>query len=110
MTSKTPLYWLGAALTSLSISAAAQAEPAAADLQTRVLAAACYNCHGTEGRLSTAIPAIAGRPASVLESKLLAFKRGEKTGADATVMQRHAIGYSDDELAILANYFSNLGR
>jgi len=110
MTNKSPFYWLAIATGSLTLATAAQAESTAnvESLQTKVLAAACANCHGTDGRTSGAIPSIAGRPAFVLESKLQAFKRGEDQ--DATVMSRHASGYTDEELAALAQYFSNLGR
>lgn len=78
------------------------------NLSLQVLAGACANCHGTDGRLGGAIPAIAGRPAGILEAQLLAFKRGEQP--NATVMTRHAAGYSDAELAALAAYFSSLNR
>ena len=74
--------------------------------QVELLAASCANCHGTEGRLAGVIPAIAQRPAGVLEAQLLAFKRGEE--ARATVMDRIARGYSDEELRALARYFANL--
>jgi len=74
--------------------------------QAEVLAGSCANCHGTEGRLAGAIPAIANRPASVLEAQLLAFKNDEEPRA--TVMDRIAKGYSEDELRALAQYFANL--
>ncbi|SFX73409.1 c-type cytochrome [Marinospirillum alkaliphilum] len=76
--------------------------------QAALLASSCANCHGTDGKLAGSIPAIAGRPASVLESQLLSFKRGEMP--HATVMDRLARGYTDEELAILARYFANINR
>src|SRR5690606_41216605 len=75
---------------------------------TRLLAAACANCHGTDGKLGGAIPAIAGRPASVLENQLQAFKQGQV--ANATIMDRISRGYSDDELKRLAQHFSRITR
>lgn len=103
-------YWLTLATGSLVLGTTAQAQTAvtADSLQIQVLSGACANCHGTEGRSNGVVPVIAGRPASVLESKLLAFKRGEDP--TATVMTRHATGYTDAELAALAAYFSKLGR
>lgn len=74
--------------------------------QTALLAASCANCHGTDGKLAGAIPAIANRPATALESQLLDFKHDEQTRA--TVMPRIAKGYSDEELKALAQYFSNI--
>ncbi|NLC10466.1 MAG: cytochrome c, class I [Gammaproteobacteria bacterium] len=108
-TNNPAFHWLAAVATSLALSSTAQADSSpAASLQIQVLSGACANCHGTDGRLGGAIPVIAGRPAAVLESQLLAFKRGEEP--KATVMTRHASGYTDDELAALADYFSKLGR
>ena len=63
----------------------------------------CYNCHGTEGRINSAIPSIAGRDREFLEITLKAFKAGTKP---ATIMHQLAKGYTDQEIAILADYFS----
>jgi cytochrome c553 len=63
----------------------------------------CFNCHGTEGRLNSAIPAIAGRDREFLEETLKAYKAGTKP---ATIMHQLAKGYTDQEIAILADYFS----
>lgn len=75
--------------------------------QTALLAAACANCHGTDGKLAGVIPAIANRPASALEAQLLGFKHDENSRA--TVMDRIAKGYSDDELRALAEHFATIG-
>lgn len=63
----------------------------------------CFNCHGTEGNTKSAIPAIAGRERAYLEASLKAFKDGSK---QATIMHQLAKGYTDDEIAVLADYFS----
>ncbi|HEX6733320.1 MAG TPA: c-type cytochrome [Azonexus sp.] len=63
----------------------------------------CFNCHGTEGRINSAIPAIAGRDREYLAQTLLAFKAGTK---QATIMHQLAKGYTDEEIAVLADYFS----
>ncbi len=75
----------------------------------RALAANCAQCHGTDGRpvAGSAIPALAGRDRLELAAQLAAFKRGT---ARATVMDQIAKGYSDDELAALADYFARLPR
>lgn len=90
------------------LSVSAVASETASHAQTRLLAAACANCHGTDGKLGGAIPAIAGRPASVLERQLLAFKQGQVPGA--TIMDRISRGYSDEELRQLAQHFSRITR
>lgn len=107
MTIKTQLTrFASAGLLGLAVFSSAQAATANDTRQTQVLAGACANCHGTDGRLAGAIPAIAGRPAGVLEAQLLAFKQGQVP--HVTVMDRIAKGYSDAELATLAQYFSQI--
>lgn len=71
-----------------------------------VIAQSCAACHGTQGRLETDVPAIAGRPEPVLSAQLLAFKRDEMP--EATVMPRLAKGFTDEELEALAAYFAAL--
>ncbi|NHC07640.1 c-type cytochrome [Azonexus fungiphilus] len=70
---------------------------------TPYFAANCFNCHGTEGKVNSAIPAIAGRDREYLAETLKAYKAGTKP---ATIMHQLAKGYTDEELAILADYFS----
>ncbi|MCE8034014.1 MAG: c-type cytochrome [Halomonas sp.] len=72
--------------------------------QVNLMASACANCHGTDGRLVGSVPTLAGRPAAVLEARLLAFKHNETT--DATIMDRIAKGFTDEELAALAGHFA----
>lgn len=73
------------------------------DRQTRTWAAACAACHGTEGRATTGIPAIAGQDADRLFTALKEFKNDQRP---ATVMDQHAKGYTDEELQRLADYFA----
>lgn len=66
----------------------------------------CYSCHGTDGRSPGAIPSLTGMNAKQAEIMLKGFKSGD---IPATVMTRHAKGYTDAELEALANYIgSNL--
>lgn len=69
------------------------------------LANACTSCHGLEGRSVGATPVLAGQAEQDLLAKLEAFKQGT---AEATIMNRLARGYTDDELAALAAYFSSV--
>ncbi len=87
------------------LSLTAQADTVSPE-RAEMLAGSCANCHGTEGRLSGAVPALAGRPASTLETMLLSFKHEDN--ANVTVMDRIAQGYSDAELAALADYFADI--
>ncbi|MEA3406115.1 MAG: cytochrome c [Pseudomonadota bacterium] len=69
-------------------------------------ATTCFACHGPEGKyVGGTIPPLAGYPASVMETQLLAYKNGTRQG---TVMKRHMKGYTDQEIKDIANYFGTL--
>lgn len=74
-------------------------------LYTRTLAAACAQCHGTDGHAVAGlpIPALAGMPRGELLAKLRAFQAGT---VPATVMTQLARGYSDAQLQQLADFFA----
>ncbi len=61
----------------------------------------CYSCHGTDGRSAGAIPSLTGKNA---EQALLMLKEYKSGRLAATVMTRHAKGYTDAELEAIANY------
>ena len=61
----------------------------------------CYSCHGTDGRSPCSIPSLTGKTA---DQALLMLKEYKSGRLAATVMTRHAKGYSDAELEALANY------
>lgn len=72
-------------------------------LQMRDMAAACASCHGGQGRAEVGMASLAGANKDDLLKKMLAFKAGKQP---STIMQQLAKGYSDDQLAALASYFS----
>jgi len=93
-----PSQWLAAgALCLAAIGAQAQVN------QVRVWAAACANCHGTEGRALSGMEALAGKDKDELLQKMLDYKTGRKP---ATLMHQIAKGYSDEQLAQIAAYFA----
>ncbi|WP_407278342.1 cytochrome C [Aromatoleum evansii] len=77
------------------------ASPAATD--ARNLAANCTPCHSADTPEPNAIPRIAGLPAAKILHRLQAFRNGE---APATVMHQIVRGYSDHELALIANHLA----
>lgn len=77
----------------------------AADERGMMLALSCTACHGTAGASPGAIPSIRGKSADYLAERLRAFRDG---GRAATVMDRLAKGYSDEEIDALARYFASL--
>lgn len=69
-------------------------------------AAACGGCHGTADRLA-AIPTLQGRAPADLVTAMREFRNGVRR---ATVMDRIAKGFADDELAAIAAYVAGGGR
>ena len=78
------------------------AAPVAAD-PARNLAAACANCHGTDGRSLGGVPSLAGESKAKLLQSLREFRDGKKP---ATIMHQIAKGYNDAQLEALSDYFS----
>lgn len=76
-------------------------------LRGQILASTCFTCHGTDGVSPGAIPSIAGIPADSLRRTLKEFRDGRRP---STVMGRHATGYSDAEIASIADYLSQVTR
>lgn len=92
------------ALTIATLFAALQiASPAAAQTPASVppgvLIATCTGCHGQNGKSAGAIPALAGQDEATLRQAMLDFKNDRRVG---TVMNRHAKGFSDDEISAMA--------
>ena len=96
----------------LLIAAVVAAVPLAVSAQdnaaARSLAATCANCHGTDGRSATKeVAPLAGLPKDDIAAKLQGFRDGSRP---ATVMHQIAKGYSDQQLELVADYFSRRPR
>ena len=90
------MKWLAAAvLCASAIGAHAQVT------QTRVWAAACASCHGTDGRAQPGMASLAGR--TDLQKILLEYKAGTRP---ATLMHQISKGYTDEQLGQIAGYFA----
>jgi sulfide dehydrogenase cytochrome subunit len=76
-------------------------------LQLRGLAASCSNCHGTLGVAEPGNESLAGGNKDEMLKKMMDFKTGKKP---ATIMHQLAKGYTDEQLAALAGYFSSLKK
>ena len=107
-----------AAVVSISFQAIAQAPPAPpvaaapipfaapnlTPLGARALAANCAACHGTNGNSAGgAVPGLARANKDYFVTQMKAFREGKR---DATVMHQIAKGYSDAEIAALADFFA----
>lgn len=71
--------------------------------QVKVWAAACANCHGTDGRAQPGMEALAGKDKDEMVQKLLDFKSGRKP---ASIMHQLSKGYTDEQLKDIAAYFA----
>lgn len=98
-----PMLLAGTLVTTLGLPVATQAEASRA----AVLASTCFACHGTDGKSPGSIPSIYGYPAEVMRSHLKAFRAGTRA---ATVMDRHASGYTDEEIDMIASYLEQLDQ
>lgn len=70
-----------------------------------LLASSCMSCHGPGGKSKGAIPSLAGVEKAYFVKQMQDFKSGARP---ASVMHRHAKGYTDAEYALMAEYFSKL--
>ena len=94
-----PICMLIAGIATLPLSATAEVS------RGQILASTCFACHGTDGKSPGAIPSIHGYPAEVLERQLKGFRDGTRA---ATVMNRHAKGYTDEDIKLLSEYLGSL--
>lgn len=85
----------------LAISAHSWADTASA----QDLANTCAGCHGTDGNsVGPATPTLAGISAEYFTESMEEFKSAEDRAS--TIMSRIAKGYSEAEIALMADYFS----
>lgn len=94
--------WILAA--GLLSASAAQATSSNSDIEA--LAATCNNCHGVNGvSVGPSMPSIAGLPEFYLRNVMLQWKKGKRFAA---TMDRLIKGYTDEQIAALAQFFSRL--
>lgn len=74
-------------------------------LQVRSWAAACANCHGTNGQAQAGNESLAGVNRDELVRKLMDFKSGRRP---ATIMHQLSRGYTDEQLQAIAAYFASI--
>jgi len=102
VSARLPGRWLGASLGCLLLSAGCAGTPEAPPVvpsdADRLLAASCSGCHGSAAGQG-GLPRLDGLTAAELAEALRAFRAGRR---EATLMNRLAAGYSDDEIDRLA--------
>ena len=92
------LKFLAAAIGSASIAAAvvASAEPPAG-------AAACSGCHPASTRVMSPVPRLAGLDPAAIVKAMQEFRSGKRA---ATVMDRIAKGFTDEEILAIAAWYA----
>lgn len=70
-----------------------------------LIAQACVGCHGQAGAGQGVVPKIAGYNRELFIAQWGAFKANQRP---ATIMNRVARGYTDAEVAALAEYFARI--
>lgn len=68
----------------------------------RLLASNCFGCHGTDGRPAGGFERLAGESASEIIGEMR-----EMRTEDEGIMTVHALGYTDDQVKLLAQYFAS---
>ena len=94
------------AWTAIALGALGLAPNAFADGVSRgaLLASMCNTCHGTEGAGAKPMPGIAGETVADFVDIMQAFASGDEP---TSIMDRHAQGYTEDDIRAMAEYFAN---
>jgi cytochrome c553 len=90
--------WLGVAASLVCAGTALAASP-----EPPVGASSCSGCHAAGARVDTAVPPLKGRPAADIVAQMQAFRSGQKP---STVMDRIAKGFTDAEIAAIADWYA----
>jgi sulfide dehydrogenase cytochrome subunit len=97
---------LAASLTLLGTPGTAAAQGATGPDPLRAgayLAANCANCHGTAGQATSALPGLAGMPREGFIQAMKDYREGRR---NPTIMHQLAKGYSDEQIALMAEFFA----
>ena len=93
-----------AVIVMIAMACAASLRATAADPNyARNLAANCANCHGTDGKSAGVMPPLAGLDKNYIILQMQDFKSSKRP---ATIMHQLAKGYSDEQIELMAEYFS----
>jgi sulfide dehydrogenase cytochrome subunit len=69
----------------------------------RLLASNCFQCHGTNGK-GPGFDSLAGKSSSEIYKELKEFQSGKEGNG---IMARHAMGYTDAQMQLIANWFAS---
>ena len=66
-------------------------------------ASSCSGCHAVSASVQTSVPRLVGRPAADIVTAMQQFRAGQRP---ATVMDRIAKGFSDEETTAIAAWYA----
>jgi sulfide dehydrogenase cytochrome subunit len=93
-----PATGLASVLAVLALAGTAHAAP----LEIPPGASSCSGCHAASPTVATPVPPLVGREPAEIVAAMQAFRSGQRP---ATVMDRIAKGFSDDEVAAIAAWY-----
>lgn len=70
-----------------------------------IITSTCFTCHGVNGVGSGKIPELRDLKKNDITESLFGFASGDEK---STIMGRHAKAYTEEEIELLAKYFSSL--
>ncbi len=73
----------------------------------RLLAAQCFQCHGTAGASLSKIKSLSGESEAEIVEDMLEMKYSTNLN---DIMHRQAMGYSEDQIRMIAAYFGGLSK
>jgi len=76
---------------------------AVASAQPPVGAASCTGCHPSSARISSPVPRLSGLDRAAIARAMQEFRSGQRA---ATVMDRLAKGFTDDEIQAIAAWYA----
>ena len=91
----------------VALAGAASAQAPSSTTLGRNLAAQCATCHGTNGKSVAEVASLAGQPAATMVQKMKDYRDGK---LPASIMHQLAKGYSDEQVALMADYFSKQAK
>jgi cytochrome subunit of sulfide dehydrogenase len=94
---------LAAAIGCVAVAAATSAVWGASPAEPPPGAASCSGCHSTSPRLTSPVPRIAGVERATIVRAMQDFRSGRRS---ATVMDRIAKGFTDEEVQAIAAWYA----
>ena len=93
---------LAAFAATLLVAAAAQAQDGPSG---QAIVQTCYVCHGPQGKSAEGVPPLLLGQKDFVQRQMADFKADRRP---ATIMNRIAKGYSDEQIAAIADYLAGL--